>query len=122
MDWHILVVEDLDDDIHMASKVLRHNQVQVTTARNGLECLQTLEKIEPTAIIMDLAMPDMNGWETLVEIRANPATAHIPVIAMTAYGSSRVEADALDAGFNGYLPKPIKPTQFIAQIEAILQG
>jgi len=122
MSWHFLVVEDTDDDVQMVSKVLAHYNIQVTIARNGHECLNTLGQFEPTAIIMDLAMPGLNGWETLVEIRANPDTAHIPVIAITAYGSDRVAQDALEAGFNGYIPKPIKPTQFVGQVTRMLEG
>lgn len=122
MSWHILVVEDTDDDVQMVSKVLTHYNIGVTVARSGRACLETLARLEPTAIVMDLAMPDLNGWETLVEIRANPDTAHIPVIAITAYGSERVAQDALAAGFNGYIPKPIKPTQFVDQIGAIIRN
>ncbi len=122
MAWHFLVVEDTDDDVQMVSKVLTHHNIQVTITRNGHECLDALAQFEPTAIIMDLAMPGLNGWETLVEIRANPDTAHIPVIAITAYGSDRVAQDALEAGFNGYIPKPIKPTQFVGQVTRMLEG
>ena len=72
-------------------------------------------------IIMDLAMPEMDGWETLMEIRANPATAHIPVVAITAYHSANVAQDAVQAGFDAYFPKPPDAISFVDKLTEVMR-
>ncbi|MBC7870038.1 MAG: response regulator [Chitinophagaceae bacterium] len=119
-DWKVVVVEDTYDDVQMVSKILGHYGIQVHITRNGNECIQLLQKFEPTLVLTDLAMPDKDGWETLVAIRSNPKTAHIPVIALTAYHSADVADDAIRAGFDGYFAKPINPTTFIQQLEILI--
>jgi two-component system response regulator len=118
--WKVIVVEDTFDDQQLVSRVLEHYGIQVYLAKNGDECLQLLTEIEPTVIVTDLAMPGKDGWQTLVGVRSNPATAHIPVIAITAYHSADVAEDAIKAGFDGYFPKPINPQTFVARIQEIL--
>lgn len=119
--WHILVVEDEFDSIQMVSKVLQHHGASVEIARTGVECLAKLAHFVPTLIIMDLALPEMDGWETLAKIRATESLAAIPVVAITAYHSPSVAEDARHAGFNAYLPKPIEITQFIQQLNNIIE-
>jgi two-component system chemotaxis sensor kinase CheA len=62
-DWQILVVEDEFDSIQMVSKILQHYGAEVHIAHNGFECLDILETLQPTLVIMDLALPEMDGWE-----------------------------------------------------------
>ena len=103
-EWLVLVVEDEYDSVQMVSKILNHHGIEAHVAGNGVECLEMLAQMEPTIIVMDLAMPEMDGWETLVAIRSNPETAHIPVVAMTAYHSVDVASDAIEAGFDSIFP------------------
>jgi len=121
-DWQILVVEDEDDSLQMVSKILQHHGIQVQVARNGYECIKLLKKIDVTMIIMDLAMPEMDGWETLVEIRANPETAHLPVVAITAYHSANVAQDAVHAGFDAYFPKPPDAISFVDRLVEVMSA
>jgi CheY-like chemotaxis protein len=118
--WKVFLVEDEFDSVQMVSKILSHAGAQIFVARNGRECLEQVHSIDPTVIIMDLAMPEMDGWETLVELRANPNTAHIPVIAITAYHSDSVQEDAQRVGFDGYFPKPLSPTNFVNHLGNII--
>lgn len=111
--WHILVVEDEYDSIQVVSKILRHHGARVSVVRNGQECLNVIDDLDPSLIIMDLALPEMDGWETLDALRANPKTMTIPVIAVTAYHSVNVAEDARKAGFDAYFPKPIDPNSII---------
>lgn len=121
MIWHVLLVEDEYDSIEMVTEILQHYGFQVHIARNGLECLDVLEQgIDPHVIVTDLAMPEMDGWQTLSEVRANPHTAHIPVIAITAYHSVNVAQDAIDAGFDAYFSKPFSPDSFVSGIQRVL--
>ncbi|XWX05179.1 response regulator [Aggregatilineales bacterium SYSU G02658] len=119
-DWHILVVEDEYDSIQMVSKILQHSGIAVEIAHNGLECLEALKRGLPTLIIMDLALPLMDGWETLHHIRSNPDTRHLPVVAITAYHSVNLEEDAYRAGFNAYMPKPLETQALVKHLERII--
>ncbi|MFQ3648335.1 MAG: response regulator [Anaerolineae bacterium] len=119
-DWQILVVEDEYDSIQMVSKILQHSGIAVEIAHNGLECLEALKRRLPTLIIMDLALPVMDGWETLHHIRSNPETAHLPVVAITAYHSVNLEDDAYKAGFNAYMPKPLETQALVKHLERII--
>lgn len=118
--WKILVVEDEYDSIQVVSQVLEHHDIQIYVARDGQECLEVVEKIMPTLVIMDLAMPKLDGWQTLVAMRSNPATAHIPIVATTAYHSAEVAKDTVKAGFDAYYPKPIDPASFVDSLAQII--
>jgi CheY-like chemotaxis protein len=120
-DWTVIVVEDTYDDIQLASAILTYHGVDVKVAINGIECLKLLEDINPTMIITDLSMPEMDGWEMLSQIRSNKLTSHIPVIAVTAYDSVDVAYDAANAGFDAYIPKPLSPRTFVDNLIEIIQ-
>jgi CheY-like chemotaxis protein len=118
--WQVIVVEDMYDDQQVVSRILAHYGAKVHIAPDGNACLDLLKTIDPTVIVTDLAMPHRDGWQTLVAIRSNVATAHIPVVAVTAYHSADVAQDALKAGFDGYIPKPLDPAHFIAQLQQVV--
>lgn len=120
-DWTVIVVEDTFDDRHLASTILAHYGVNVIIARNGKECLKLLDTVHPTMIITDLAMPEMDGWEMLRQLRSNDATYNIPVVAITAYHSADVAHDATRAGFDAYFPKPISPYDFVDSLVALFE-
>jgi len=120
--WRVLVVEDEFDSIQMVSKILGHHGAKVHVAHNGIECLAMLENIEPTFIIMDLALPEMDGWETLAKIRADEKTAHLTVVAITAYHSVNVEEDARDAGFDAYFPKPLNTKSLVDRLAEVVDS
>jgi CheY-like chemotaxis protein len=119
-EWQVLVVEDEFDSMQTISLVLAYHGIEVVRARNGKECLKTLEDLQPTAVVMDLMMPEMDGWETLARIRANKATAALPVVAVTAYYSVDVEEEAHKAGFNAFFSKPVRPAAFVKQLAEIV--
>jgi CheY-like chemotaxis protein len=121
-EWDVLIVEDEFDSLQTLSIILKHYGIQIHVSHNGKECLNMLETLHPTAIVMDLAMPEMDGWETLTEIRANHRISHIPVIAVTAFYSVDVAEDAMRAGFDGYFPKPVSPTHFVEQLGQIIHS
>jgi two-component system cell cycle response regulator DivK len=120
--WRVMVVEDEFDSVQVVSRVLQHHGVEVHVARNGYEALKLLGEILPTLILMDLALPEMDGWETLARIRANPQTAQIPVVAITAYHSVNVAEDALHAGFDAYFPKPLDTTSLMQRLADVLKN
>jgi CheY-like chemotaxis protein len=121
-EWVIVIAEDEFDSLQTLSKILQYHDIQIFVGRNGKECLRLLDQVKPHAVIMDLAMPEMDGWETLAHIRANEMTAHLPVIALTAYYSIEVAQDVVKAGFDAYFAKPVSPVTFVRDLAAIIQN
>ncbi len=116
----VMVVEDTYDDMELVSTILKHSGIKVQVAKNGVECLALIKDIPPALIVSDLSMPEMDGWEMLKQLRENPDTANIPIVAVTAYYSIDVAQDAIDAGFDGYFAKPVSPMHFVERLEAIV--
>lgn len=122
MNWRVLVIEDEFDSIQMVSKILTFHGMEVQVAHNGRESLAMIDEIQPTIIVCDLAMPEMDGWQTLAAIRANPDTQHIPVVAVTAFNSTDVEDEALRVGFDAFFAKPVSPRTFVQQLQKIVKN
>lgn len=104
----VLIVEDEFHDREVLNHNLKHLGATVEMADNGKAAIEKLALLRPHVVIMDLALPEQDGWQTLAAMRANPNTLAIPVIAMTAYHSVETEEDAHQAGFDGFYAKPIK--------------
>src|SRR4051812_44924711 len=103
--WQIIVVEDEYDSVQMVSDILRYHGIEVLVAHNGIECIELLKQNHVTLVLTDLAMPEMDGWQTLKAIRANPRTEMIPVVAISAYHSVEVADKARNAGFDEFYAK-----------------
>jgi CheY-like chemotaxis protein len=121
-EWVVLIAEDEFDSLQTLSKILQFHKIHIFVSQNGQECLKLLDELTPHAVIVDLAMPEMDGWETLARIRANKATAHLPVVAVTAYYSMEVAEDAIRAGFDAYFAKPVSPVTFVNELAEIIAG
>lgn len=121
--WQIIVVEDDDDNREVVTEALLYydSSMEVFAVSDGRECLTVLEQVRPTAVILDLALPGIDGWTTLEVIRDNPLLDGVPVVAMTGYHSANVQIDALEAGFTAYFPKPIDVFSFGEQLAEIIQ-
>jgi two-component system cell cycle response regulator DivK len=118
----IILVDDEPDSLKLAHDILALNGAEVYSASDGQQFLELLESIRANLVIVDLAMPTPNGWELLAEIHARPALADIPVVALTAYYSDKVIQEALKAGFVMLVPKPIRATSFVNEVQKILMG
>src|SRR5262245_50042930 len=114
--WEVIIVEDQPDLAEVVAKILRFHNIRVHITNNGPECLELLHHFTPTMIISDLAMPGMDGWTLLENLRANPATASIPVVAITAYHSTEVADSAIRVGFDAYFPKPVDAGTFVTRL------
>ena len=117
---HVLIVEDDPDSMSVVEHALRFSGVEVHGAQNGQEAMELLRRVHPILVIMDLSLPEMDGWQTLAAIRADPSTASIPVLAVTAYHSASVAEDAYRAGFDGYIAKPYSPRQMLAKVREVI--
>jgi CheY-like chemotaxis protein len=118
--WTVLIVEDDPDNLGVPQAVLTFYGAQVVTAQDGLEGLQVLDRVRPTFILLDLSMPNMDGWEMLKRVRANPDISSIPVIALTAHAMEQDVQRAKAAGFDGYITKPFWLDTFWDEINLCL--
>lgn len=119
-DWTVLIVDDEVDNLGVARKVLSFNGANVCEARNGLEGLEVLETVTPTFILLDLSMPEMDGWEMFKIVRSRDELAIVPVIALTAHAMSGDKERVLEAGFDGYIAKPFRIQSFLEDIQACI--
>ena len=120
--WHILVVEDDADGQEVMSTLLGHLNISIDIASDAAEAEAFLFRSGKTynAAVIDLALPDKDGWQILSEVLADPKTAELPCIAVTAYHTSKLREDAILAGFKAYFPKPIDGTTFLRELESVL--
>lgn len=121
-DWTIVVVDDQVDNLRVAQATLSFCGATVLTAENGVLGMEIISQ-HPNVnlIVLDLSMPEMNGWTMLETLRQNPATAKIPVIALTAHAMQGDYERVMQAGFNGYIAKPFSVSNLVANILAIVQ-
>ena len=118
--WNVLVVDDEPDSLDVAGTLLEMVGVVVLTASNGKQGLEQATLHHPIFIVSDLAMPQMSGWQMLKQLKENPATQNIPVIALTAHAMQGDRERAVAAGFHNYLSKPLRPETFINDLLKLL--
>lgn len=112
----ILIIEDNEQNLYMMRFLLESYGFSVIEARDGKEGLDLSSKTHPQAILLDIQLPGMNGYEVAIELRKNPDIASIPIIAVTSYAMLGDREKAIAAGATGYIEKPINPDIFIDQI------
>ncbi len=116
----ILYVEDNDDNVFMLRERLKRRGFEVAHAENGQVALEHVASDRPALILMDLSLPVMDGWEATRRLKADPATAEIPVIALSAHAMSGDREKALAAGCDDYDTKPVDLARLVGKIQALL--
>jgi CheY-like chemotaxis protein len=117
----LLYVEDNDDNIYMLSNRLQREGFVVVIARNGSEGVQLAHNELPDLIIMDLVLPEMDGFQATRELRLSPATRDIPVIALSASVLPEDQHRAIEAGCDAFEIKPVDFTSLLEQINRFLK-
>jgi two-component system sensor histidine kinase/response regulator len=117
----VLLVEDNPVNQQVAQELLADAHVNVTLAANGVQALARLAEGMFDAVLMDVQMPELDGYEATRRIRANAAWHSLPVIAMTAHAMARERQACLDAGMNDFITKPIDPAVLMATLSRSLQ-
>ena len=117
---HILIVDDVTTNLKCAAEVLK-DTYDVTTAKSGKAALQILREIQPDLIMLDVNMPEMNGFEVMERIKEDPVTRDIPVIFLTAEADKENEVTGLKMGAMDFIKKPFEPDIMRSRIEKILQ-
>jgi len=103
----VLIVDDDPDTLFTINEIVEAIGCKTYTAKSGIDCLKQLEKIHPDLILLDIMMPEMDGFQTLNNIRANNQLANIPIYAITAKAMSGDKEVILKHGFNDYIAKPV---------------
>jgi CheY-like chemotaxis protein len=116
----ILLVEDNEMNRDMLSRRLAKRGFDVRIATDGREGIRMASSETPDVILMDMSLPEMDGWEATRMLKASPATAGIPVIALTAHAMVHHREQALAAGCDDYDSKPVDLPRLLAKIEAVL--
>ena len=116
----LLLVEDNDDNRIIYSTYFAHAGFRVIEAADGEQGIALARSEQPDVILMDVSIPIIDGWEATRRLKADPVTAHIPVIALTAHALAADRERALDVGCDDYLPKPVEPRAVVEAIERIL--
>jgi CheY-like chemotaxis protein len=119
-DITVLVVDDIADNLILMSLSLQSSGFRVLTASNGEEAIKVASLARPHLILMDIAMPEVDGFSAVRRIRNLPELLHVPVIALTAFSTSGFRQAAYEAGFDAYLTKPLDFDRLNSLIERLL--
>src|ERR1043166_524011 len=117
----ILVVDDFDDTRLLLKTWLRRKGFNVAEAEDGNEAVAAAERLHPDLIIMDVEMPELDGWSATRKIRQLGGFANVPIVAVSAYGADQYRDHALAAGCNEYVSTPFEPEELEQLIRALLQ-
>ena len=118
----ILLVEDNEMNRDMLSRRLQRRGHEVLVAGDGAEGVALARREQPDLILMDMTLPVMDGWEATRQVKADPTTQAIPVIALTAHAMTEDREQALEAGCDDFDTKPIELPRLIGKIDAMLGG
>ncbi|CAM2066247.1 Response regulator [Sulfidibacter corallicola] len=116
----ILLVEDHEMNRDMLSRRLKRKGFEVAEAVDGLQALEKVEEVKPDLILMDMSLPQMDGWEATRRIKSNPETQDIPVIGLSAHAMSGDRQKGLNAGCDDYDTKPIDFKRLLDKIHTLL--
>lgn len=119
MTANILVVDDIETNIKLLKAKLLNEYYTVFTAISGKEALSILEKDKIDVVLLDVMMPEMDGFEVCRQIKANPATTHIPVVMVTALSEVEDRITGLEAGADEFLTKPINDTALFVRLKSL---
>jgi DNA-binding response OmpR family regulator len=121
MTQSILVVDDDPDTLTLIGLTLQRRGFEVFKAQSGSQALGLLAHDMPDLIVLDVMMPQMDGYEVCREIKADPRTAHLPVVMLTAKAQTASQLDGFRAGAIDYITKPVHPQELITRIQAVLE-
>lgn len=118
----VLVIEDSASVRRLIEVCLRVLDVELSAAEDGLRGLELARSAMPDAIVLDIGLPGMDGWEVLRRLRSESTTAHIKVLILTAHAQPEVAEQAVAGGADDFMTKPFRPTELRERIEKLLAG
>src|SRR5437762_1980939 len=121
MTARVLVVDDLPANVKLLETRLSAEYFDVITAMSGAEALAICERAECDVVLLDVMMPDMDGFEVCRQLKSNPKTHHIPVVMVTALDQPSDRVQGLDAGADDFLTKPVSDIALIARVRSLVR-
>lgn len=118
----VLVIEDSASVRRLIEVCLRVLDVDLAAAEDGVRGLELADEATPDAIVLDIGLPGMDGWEVLRRLRSNPETANVKVLILTAHAQPEVAEQAVAGGADDFMTKPFRPTELRERIEKLLAG
>jgi CheY-like chemotaxis protein len=118
----VLVVEDYQDAREMYAAYLQFSGYQVAEATNGVEAIEKAIALMPDIILMDLALPKMDGWEATRRLKSDERTKDIPIVALTGHALAGHAEGARQAGCDSFVTKPCLPDALVAEIQRMLSA
>ena len=118
---NVLVVEDHPANLKLARLILEHAGNTVWSSDNAVDGIRLAAESQPDVIFMDIQLPGMDGFEAIRRLRGDARTRDIPIIALTAYAMPADERRMIDAGCDGYLPKPYRREQLLGVLAEVLE-
>jgi len=116
----VLIAEDEANIVESLSYILRRADIDVDTASNGAEALDRLRRSRFSALILDVMMPGMNGFDVLRAVRADPALVSLPVMVLTAKGQARDRRVAEEIGANAFITKPFSNAEVVESVRRLI--
>jgi CheY-like chemotaxis protein len=120
MSAKILLVENNEQNRYLATFILEKAGHVVIHAQTGREALNIVDRDRPDLVLMDIQMPEMDGYEAAQRMKAMPGTEQVPLVAVTSYAMAGDREKALRIGFVGYIEKPISTETFLSEIDRFL--
>jgi two-component system cell cycle response regulator DivK len=120
MSKRILLIEDHEDNRRIVRDLIGATDYELVEAATGEDGVAMAESHQPDLILMDIQLPGIDGYEATRRIKANPALAHIPIIAVTSYALSGDEVKARAAGCDDYVTKPFSPRALLGKVREYL--
>ncbi|MCU7816213.1 MAG: response regulator [Candidatus Thiodiazotropha sp. (ex Rostrolucina anterorostrata)] len=117
-----LVIEDNPDNMLLICDILEFNDCGVLKAETGLQGVSMAKELVPDFILLDIQLPDIDGYKVLQRIRASEEARSIPIVAMTSYAMVGDREKLMDSGCDGYIEKPIDPGVVMEQIQRAIGG
>jgi CheY-like chemotaxis protein len=118
----ILLVEDNENNRYLAQFLLEREGFSVALAVNGKRALEAARVSKPDLVVMDIQMPEMDGYETAEHFKSDPALAEIPLVGVSSFAMVGDRTKALKVGFAGYIEKPINPDTFAQEVSQFLNN
>lgn len=117
----VLVIEDNSDNLGLVRFLLEQADFEVIGARDGKTGLEAAYQSHPALILLDMSLPEVSGWQVAHELKSNPDTSSVKVVALTAHTLPGDRKKALDAGCDGFISKPLDVPNFVKQVQDYLK-
>jgi len=118
----VLLVEDTEDNRQMMRRLLEMSGFRVVEATNGREAVEVASQVQPQIILMDLSLPIIDGLAATRQIRNQPELNQVPIVAVSAHDTADFHSEALDAGCDAYVTKPINYTELEHLVTRLIAG